>query len=391
MRPLASPPVLNALVRESPTVASRLLDQVPEPLLLVQRTPGSLKALYLNPAFQEVVGHPLHEWGNSWRWLERLSPDPAEREQIRDDWTRRLVAAEVYHQEQISGPLSLFCRDKVWRHFELQVNRLEHQLYLLVLQPLRDENVQRLEHINRHQQQLFSLIAHDLKGPMGSLLTTLELYHSKMLSPEELHRMAELSLPAVRQCFTTLSNLLEWSRSQLQGLHAHPAPLALRPLAERVLAFTQEAAEHKAIALQLDVPEESLLWSDEHILEIVLRNLIQNAIKFTAPQGQVRLCARREEACLRVEVQDSGQGIPAEALETLWADLPATSQLGTSGERGTGLGLQLCQSLLSSLGVVMQFSCPLQGGSRITLMLPLSGGAYGASPAIPAIPSGTEC
>jgi PAS domain S-box-containing protein len=202
------------------------------------------------------------------------------------------------------------------------------------------------------KDKLFSIIGHDLKSPLNSILGLTEVMAENVHKGEieEVKELFDWVRIASHKSVNLLNNLLEWARSQAGMLPFSPQPLELRTLVGLVLDINLEAAEEKNIQLILDVPEHTWVSADENMLRTILRNLLSNAIKYTFENGKIRIKAEQQHETVLISVQDNGTGMSQQSISKLFTLQPPDSLPGTRREKGTGLGLMLCHDFVEKLG-----------------------------------------
>jgi PAS domain S-box-containing protein len=232
----------------------------------------------------------------------------------------------------------------------------------------RDE----LERLDAQKNRLFSIIAHDLRTPFNSLLGFSEILsdNAATLGPDEISEYAQMMHESARQANGLLETLLEWSRLQMGGMQSEPRPFDVAAAIDKALAFNATSAANKEISTErLESPLLTAL-ADPRMVETVLRNLIGNAIKFTEKGGTVHLEASRQDGEIAISIRDSGIGIPPERLAKLFQFEINASTAGTDGEKGTGLGLQLCKELVELQGGAIAVESTPGRGSTFRFTLP---------------------
>ncbi|MGV3504700.1 MAG: tetratricopeptide repeat-containing sensor histidine kinase [Adhaeribacter sp.] len=234
-------------------------------------------------------------------------------------------------------------------------------------QVLQQQHAQ-LEKHHLFRNKLFSIISHDLRAPFQSLRGILGLLQSKALTAEEEAGVLALLGRDVETASSMLNNLLAWAKVQLQGSALQLQPVALRQLADDNLRMAQAQASQKQVQLYNEIPENLQVFTDQERLNFVLRNLLMNALKFTAAGGEIRLQGRENAGLVELTVRDNGQGIAAEHLPRLFTE-ERFSTPGTSQEKGSGLGLRLSREFIESLqGTLTVESRPAQGSAfRVSL------------------------
>lgn len=246
-----------------------------------------------------------------------------------------------------------------------QINRQKDELEALNLQ---------LTEAKATQDKLYSIIAHDLRNPLQFLLFTTDVLYGDYEEMDESvkHSYIQKLFVTVQSMSDLLENLLQWSISQYGKLECRPRTINVGELVHESALFFQETAAKKDIAINWDIPDYTYVYADEDMLKTVLRNLINNALKFTNPGGSVTIEVNTDgpDDYAMIAVSDTGIGIPGDKLENLFKIGMNPSTTGTAKEKGTGLGLILCKELVEkNMGELMVSSEP-DKGSRFEILLP---------------------
>ena len=218
---------------------------------------------------------------------------------------------------------------------------------------------------------LLCILAHDLRSPFAGLKNMLWLMEQKLLDSEELQSILPDMRSQVDSLYASLDNLLIWSRQQASGQSPILGPVPVASLAREVIGMYQPAAQLKQLSLSLEGPTTGQALVDPDALRLILRNLLDNAIKFTPKGGKVSIQIQPGPDALQVWVEDSGMGMSQEQLSLLFGAEPTQVRRGTSGEKGLGLGLQLCHRYAASCGGELLVSSQPDHGTRFELRLPL--------------------
>lgn len=231
----------------------------------------------------------------------------------------------------------------------------------------------RLAASNADKDQLVTIIAHDVRTPLVSLLAVARSLHAA--PPADAPALAQGIAQRTGALLALINNLLDWARLHTGQFRHDPAPFAVAGIADAVVhSYTPLAAE-KNLRLENAIPDDLLATADAHAVQCVLRNLVGNALKFTPPGGAVRLEAAPEPApadgrFIAFRVRDTGPGMPADLRAALATAAVVPSGTGTAGERGAGIGLALCRELIAREGGTLTFACPPEGGTVATVRLP---------------------
>ncbi len=208
-----------------------------------------------------------------------------------------------------------------------------------------------LENLNHSKDQLFSVIGHDLRSPIASLIQTLELVRSEDLTLEEARMILDGFLEKVTATATMLDNLLLWASNQKGAVKTEKKVLSLPQLVDQLLSVLRFQAVEKEIELHQEIHNDAFVFADLQHVRIILQNLISNAIKFTDRGGLVSLKYEITAERVRLHVRDSGVGIPAEKRERLFKAVGKDiSTYGTKNEKGIGIGLMLAKKYADENG-----------------------------------------
>jgi signal transduction histidine kinase len=228
-----------------------------------------------------------------------------------------------------------------------------------------------LAELNHTKNKLLSIIGHDLKGPLNSLKGVLQLLNNKHISQEEFYMLSGNLQQSTENLHSSLNNLLQWALSQMKGIQPKPARVNLSKLVQELEGLFAETARHKQIRLLNTLPPELEVFCDPDQVQLVVRNLLSNALKFSAEGLRIQVYAEAiNEQYLEISVADEGTGIPPEVLKNLFTPDISNSRKGTKGESGTGLGLLLCKEMVEKNGGSLRVSSTPGKGSTFTFSLP---------------------
>ncbi|TNE79695.1 MAG: HAMP domain-containing histidine kinase [Bacteroidetes bacterium] len=232
----------------------------------------------------------------------------------------------------------------------------------------------KLQELNSTKNQFFSIIAHDLRGPLGSMSQIGEMLNSQeeQFSSSERSAMLQALAGSLKNSFVLLENLLLWARSESGLIQVEKSDVSLAEIMQQNLRLLAPTITQKTIQVQMNIPENLRVFSDESMLSTVFRNLLSNAVKFVRQGGLIQIECEHAGDRLLVHIQDNGIGIPKEKLSTLFDLNSRYSSLGTRKESGSGLGLKLCKQFTDQLGVDLKVESSPGHGSTFSLLLPNS-------------------
>ncbi len=227
-----------------------------------------------------------------------------------------------------------------------------------------------LEKANQTKDKLFAILGHDLRGPIGSLENVLNLMNMGVISYEEFQEFMPQFHKNVKNMQSTLENLLQWSISQMRGIHANPTVVGLCDVVKEKMQLFGEIAKAKNITLLMEVSEEIAVWADENHVRLLLRNLINNALKFTPEAGKITVITQAVESKIIINIVDTGVGMTPAQVGKLFKKNQNFTTYGTGGEKGTGLGLQLCQEIVAKNDGEIWVTSEVGKGSKFSFSLP---------------------
>ncbi|KIO46606.1 MULTISPECIES: hybrid sensor histidine kinase/response regulator [Sanguibacteroides] len=228
------------------------------------------------------------------------------------------------------------------------LTRLNNQLLLLESLRIIERQNEKLQNVVRAKDKLYSVIAHDLRAPIGTIKMILEAIDNQKnkIPDENIRQLLRMVIETTDEAFSLLENLLLWSNSQNGRLEANPREFNLTATIQQVIALLDNVAKAKGITIFNEVKQHFEAYADTNMINTVIRNLLSNAIKFTYPDGEIHVDCRQNENKLIISVKDNGQGIKREDQRKLLDKGSYITSFGTQKEKGSGLGLQLSQEFV---------------------------------------------
>lgn len=228
---------------------------------------------------------------------------------------------------------------------------------------------QELLQLNQTKDRLFKIISHDLRNPLIALSQHLEISSNPSLPAQDLLESNALTAGALHQSISLLDNLLTWAYAQIGPQQVRNEPLETPLLVEEVLTLVKPQAEHKKISFKIHIEKEAeVVVVDKNMIQVVLRNLITNAIKYSNKQGNIEIQAQRISNQIVLTISDFGIGMNRETLDKL-KQKQIHSTAGTANEKGTGLGLTIVFDLLHKMNIPYEIESEEHAGTRFQLVL----------------------
>ena len=231
-----------------------------------------------------------------------------------------------------------------------------------------------LRELNATKDKMFSIISHDLKNPFSTIMGFSRLLVEDLdsMRRDEINDFISRIDHTARSTYDLLENLLAWSRTQSGRLSVKPVPIHLAGIVERNKNFVRDLAFGKNIEIVTGVPDDCFVMADEYALDLILRNLITNAIKFSFHGSKLEVTVDANERTVAINITDHGTGMDEETLGKLFRNDVFHSTHGTDHEKGTGLGLILVKELVEKQGGKVSVKSKPAEGSTFTFTLPVA-------------------
>jgi signal transduction histidine kinase len=227
-----------------------------------------------------------------------------------------------------------------------------------------------LERLNNIKDKLFSVISHDLRGPLANLQSLLGLFREGHINAEDFTGISAKISYQLDVSSNALENLLQWAKAQLSEVKIDPENVVLADLARKVIFQLRQDMEAKKIFCDNDLTSQQVAWADKNQVEIILRNLISNAIKFTPVGGHIRIAGKSVDNILEVYVEDTGVGMSEDEVSNLFRPGRHFTSLGTNQEQGTGIGLVITREMIANNGGLIRVDSLKNKGTKFTFTLP---------------------
>lgn len=226
--------------------------------------------------------------------------------------------------------------------------------------------------VNNTKDKFFSIIGHDLRGPLHSLssFANLLINHTASLSEDEIRTIARDLDKSLKNLYELLENLLGWARSQTGKLEFVPENFNITDIIKENIRLLSKAALNKKIKIELIAEDALEVNADINSVRTIIRNLLSNAIKFTFPSGVISIFADEWKDTIEIGVQDTGVGMSPEVMNKIFDISAKHTSLGTNNEKGTGLGLILCKEFIERNGGKLTVESTPGNGSTFKFTLP---------------------
>lgn len=261
----------------------------------------------------------------------------------------------------------LFDRDTIYSGVIINQRDISEQK---ASQELLIKQSKELSSLNQLKDKMFSIIAHDLRGPIINLKEIMSLFDQKLITEQELRTHLPLINNEVKSTSSLLENLLYWSRTQLKGERVNPDYINIKLATIVQLNLLDTQINEKELTINNTLSENITVYADKNMVELVIRNLLSNAIKYCNKKDSISISANLIDNYYVITIEDTGIGIEKDNIPKLFG-MNNYSTMGTNAERGTGIGLLLCKEFVEKNNGKIWVESEIGKGSKFSFSLPL--------------------
>lgn len=240
-----------------------------------------------------------------------------------------------------------------------------------ISQSLLETKAADLERINSTKNKLFTIVSHDMRAPLATVRSYLEILSHLDPSKENWKEIQSDLIEMTQNTDNMLSNILMWSTSQMEGISINKKPVNLADTLIPVIRVFQSIAHAKQITLNFEIDPGLRVLADENMLQLVIRNILSNAVKFTRNGGNIQLKLDSDYPNYVIKISDNGIGMTDHIKESIFS-LKAESSFGTKNEKGVGLGLNLSKEFAEMQGGRIWFNSTQGKGSTFYISIPIA-------------------
>ncbi|PWS28777.1 sensor histidine kinase [Pedobacter yonginense] len=258
------------------------------------------------------------------------------------------------------------------RSYDLE--RMDAQRKAVAIESSKEEILRQKEELEQRsleKDNLMSIISHDVRAPLVNIQSYLSLLNKNVLNVEDQRSIQQSLESATNHTITMLSNLLNWSKSQMGGSVVQLEAINVLQVLESTIEMGTVFATKKGITFSNTIPSHLRVVADVDMLQIVVRNLINNAVKFTPNGGTISIAAEVVYNACEITITDNGRGIAPSDQANIFS-IKAGATYGTNNEKGVGLGLVLCKEFIERMGGKIGFESIVNEGSKFFISLPLA-------------------
>ena len=233
------------------------------------------------------------------------------------------------------------------------------------------ERTAELTTANTVRDRLLSVMSHDIKSPLNSLRGVINIYNKGAINKDEFSQLTLMIENDLGKTNMLVENILHWTAGQLKGVQSKMEKFNLYDLIETNIRLFDTFSVRKKVSIHHNVHPGTEITSEHDVLNLVLRNLLSNALKFSFERGRIDIYVRINDETLEIDMKDEGKGMSVETIKSLLSPNLTVSTAGTDNEKGTGLGIALCRDYLMKAGGSLSVESAEGKGTTFTISLPL--------------------
>lgn len=338
-----------------PIARGKIVDALQEGILVLDT---QNRVIDINPEMRKILPDTDHIIGTT---VAQLFPGFTELNNTVDDQENSRIEIKLADGRIFSVTLtSLFERQTIY----------SGKILLFRDVTGRKKSEEKLHELNKLKDRLFSIISHDLRTPLLSLMDILSMANDGMVTDEEFRSFLPTLTKNIGYTSGLVENLLQWSKSQLEGTVINAVHFDIKENVTYLInSFCQLAAD-KDISIKSNIRVPTMVYADMDMIQAVLRNLISNAIKFCRNGDKITIEAQIKNNMATISITDTGVGVAPENVDKLFGNQSFTTR-GTTNEQGTGLGLLLCKDFIEKNGGNIWVESTQGQGSSFYFTLPV--------------------
>ncbi len=234
------------------------------------------------------------------------------------------------------------------------------------LAKVRKRRAEELAHLNATKDRLLSIVSHDVRTPVGAMCQVMRDLTDNYDAMTETDRKAKMVMlrTSSESLNDRMDNIIHWVKGELENSQMEPTDFNLAALVDECLKAQEMTVKAKSLKVSNEVPADMMAHDDANVVRLVLHNLLNNAVKFSYPEGEVGVGAEEHDGRIWIEVRDNGMGISEKKLDKIFKFM-TSSTIGTEGETGTGIGLFVSKMLVDKLGGEISISSVKDEGTTV--------------------------
>lgn len=302
--------------------------------------------LYINCAFQEQIGYYLTDLPDEGSWFEKAYPDTKHRNNIIERWEAAALTGLKNGDIAINIITSVCCADGIYRSFDIYRHRIgdNYAVTFLNVDSLKHQNDDLIANAKR-KDNLLAIMAHDVRSPLTCIKQIVDGYENLNLSDGDIEALFGRMNNQIDYIFDILNSVLVHTGDERNLFTEKRELINLKSFFAKYLGYYKERLDTKNILLLLELADDAILNYDPGVLDIICRNLIDNAIKYTARNGVISISFNQADNRSNILIRDTGPGMSIGQIEQIITNKGRGNSYSSFND-GFGLGLSLAKEIL---------------------------------------------
>jgi signal transduction histidine kinase len=327
-----------------------VLDYLPYPFVLSEHRNGSEFTLCVNKRFTKEIGYSSEDIPSVKEWFEKAYPDPVYREEVMRDWQDKMNKVDRTDDGYVIRQAKIQTKNSGAKWYEVKASILGPVNFVAFINIDKEiMREQELEILNENKNRILSILSHDLRSPLNNLHVAVDLAVRELLTSTEQNDILKKIDHQVLQLLEFLDTTLHWARPNFAEVRSVHQRTDIKVIVDKLLSLYQYPIENKQLSITSALSPDMVILSDPELVSIILRNVISNAIKYTPNGGVINLTYSENLSGYAITIENSGARITDDKVAQILSK-NYSSEPGTDGEKGLGLGLKLSQQFLTNLG-----------------------------------------
>jgi signal transduction histidine kinase len=348
----------------------KVLDFLPYPFMVTEVRDEIQHNIFINKKFLEEIGYNRQELPTIKEWFLLAYPNETYRLEVMSDWFSRILMAERNGHDSVIVQRNIQTKDRGQKWFEIKASLLGPVQFIAFIN-IDEEMVREdyLAKLNESKDRALSILSHDLRSPLHKLYSVLDLLNQGLISGDETKYLFNRLSSQVFRMMEFVDTTLHWSRVNFESLKIKHQTVDVADICTTVIGVYDNILQEKKVTAELNINKRLRVVTDPEIFAILFRNIFSNAIKYTPVSGVIKVYATRTRGRCQVIIENSGDAIPKEKIKMILSR-NYSSERGTAGEKGLGLGLKLCQDLLDKIGGKIEIETPDESHTAFKILIP---------------------
>jgi two-component system, sensor histidine kinase and response regulator len=358
-------------VTKSPFIEEikKIMDSVKMPIIIYDGNEDI--NLFVNKCFVEEIGYTKEEIPNITKWHLKAYPDEHYRNEIKKNWEKLLEEAQQKDELHAKQAVRIRAKNGMYRWYEIHRN-VVGTVDVITYNNVDDlyKKNEQLASYNEQIKMLLSIISHDVRTPLGVLKNLVDSYSSLDLSKEEMKDMFSSISQEIDQTFQLINGALLWISSKNETFSFHEEAINLHHFFSRIKENYLAACKEKNITIKIDPDKNINISYDTFILEVVARNIINNAVKFCFENGIISVIWNRSSDYTDIYIKDDGPGMSKEKIDNILLNREDSGKQKDS-KKGFGVGLKIINQCLRKYHGEMMIGSGINQGTSVTVRIPV--------------------